>query len=86
MQASRAAMISGAVGVASRKLLVEALGAPAWLAAGFAVGAAIASMGLTRTTHPPGGAFALIAVVGGPRVVEAGWAFVLVPGAPHPWT
>ncbi len=49
------------------------------LAAPIAVGAAILMMSLTRSLHPPAGAVALTAVVGGPAVVDAGFAFVLVP-------
>jgi len=49
------------------------------LAAPIAVGAAILMMSLTRSLHPPAGAVALTAVVGGPAVVDAGFAFVIVP-------
>lgn len=48
-------------------------------AAGFAVGAAILLMSLTRCLHPPGGAAALTAVIGGPAVTAAGWSFAVVP-------
>lgn len=49
------------------------------LAAPIAVGAAILMMSLTRSLHPPAGAVALTAVIGGPAVIDAGFAFVLVP-------
>jgi CBS domain-containing membrane protein len=49
------------------------------LAAPIAVGAAILMMSLARSLHPPAGAVALTAVVGGPAVIDAGFAFVLVP-------
>jgi len=49
------------------------------LAAPIAVGAAILMMSLTRSLHPPAGAVALTTVVGGPAVIDAGFAFVLVP-------
>ncbi|MBB3910982.1 HPP family protein [Sphingomonas desiccabilis] len=49
------------------------------LAAGVAVGGAILAMSLLRCLHPPGGAAALTAVVGGPVVVTAGYGFALVP-------
>jgi CBS domain-containing membrane protein len=49
------------------------------LAAGLAVGLAILLMSLTRCLHPPGGAAALTAVIGGPAVTAAGWGFALVP-------
>lgn len=49
------------------------------LAAGLAVGLAIAVMSMTRCLHPPGGAAALTAVIGGPAIEAAGFAFALVP-------
>ncbi len=49
------------------------------LAIGLAVGLAIAVMSLTRCLHPPGGAAALTAVIGGPAVAAAGFSFALVP-------
>jgi CBS domain-containing membrane protein len=49
------------------------------LAIGLAVGLAIAVMSLTRCLHPPGGAAALTAVIGGPAVAAAGFGFALVP-------
>jgi CBS domain-containing membrane protein len=49
------------------------------LAAGLAVGLAIAAMSLTRSLHPPGGGMALTAVIGGSSVAASGFAFALVP-------
>ena len=49
------------------------------LAAGCAVGGAILAMSLLRCLHPPGGAAALTAVIGGPAISAAGFAFPLVP-------
>lgn len=49
------------------------------LASGLAVGGAILAMSLLRCLHPPGGAAALTAVIGGPAIVAAGWAFPLIP-------
>jgi CBS domain-containing membrane protein len=49
------------------------------LAAAVAVAAAIAVMMLLRCVHPPGGACALFAAVGGPAVAEQGYAFALWP-------
>ena len=46
-----------------------------------AVSVAIAIMHLTRTLHPPGGATALIAVIGGDSVHQLGYLYVLVPAA-----
>lgn len=49
------------------------------MAAATAVATAIALMHATRTLHPPGGATALIAVIGSERVHELGYWFALVP-------
>ncbi|MEZ0495228.1 HPP family protein [Sphingomonas sp. IW22] len=48
-------------------------------AAGAAVGLAILVMSLLRCLHPPGGAAALTAVIGGQAIYEAGYAFALAP-------
>lgn len=53
--------------------------APPFLAVGVAVGGAILAMSLLRCLHPPGGAAALTAVIGGPVVLGAGYAFPFVP-------
>ncbi len=68
-------VLSAIVGVAAWSLL----GHLPWLAAAAAVATAIAVMHLTRTLHPPGGATALIAVVGSPQVHALGFSYVLVP-------
>lgn len=49
------------------------------LAAACAVATAIVLMLLTGTLHPPGGATALIAVIGGPQISHLGYLFALVP-------
>ena len=49
------------------------------LAMPLAVGLAIMAMMLGRCLHPPGGAIALIAAMGEPDVVAAGYGFVLAP-------
>jgi len=48
------------------------------LAAALAVGLAIAVMSMTRCLHPPGGAAALTAVIGGPAVHALGWNFPIL--------
>ncbi len=50
-----------------------------FLAGGVGVGGAIALMLALRCVHPPSGAVALTAVVGGPAVTKLGYAFVLWP-------
>lgn len=68
--------LSALVGVA-----VAALVPVPAVAAGMAVALAILLMSLTRSLHPPGGAAALLAVVGGAEVAAAGWTFAIVPVA-----
>lgn len=67
-------VISGMVGVAVASLVPS----PA-IAAGLAVGGSILAMSLLRCLHPPGGAAALTAVIGGPAVAAAGWVFPILP-------
>ncbi len=49
------------------------------LAAGLAVGLAIGAMHVCRCIHPPGGATALAAVIGGDAVSQLGYLFILTP-------
>jgi len=49
------------------------------LAAGLAVGLAIGAMHITRCIHPPGGATALAAVIGGPELHALGYGYVTHP-------
>jgi CBS-domain-containing membrane protein len=70
-------VISALIGVASYKLL----GGNVWLAATIAVSLSVMAMLLTRTVHPPGGATALTAVIGGNKVYDLGFFYVLVPVA-----
>lgn len=72
--------VSAIVGVAC----FQALHGIPWLAEATAVATAIAVMHATRTLHPPGGATALIAVIGSPRIHELGWLYVLVPATLGP--
>jgi len=51
------------------------------LAGALAVAAAIVAMRLCRCLHPPGGAVALSAVVGGATVHAAGWTYAFAPVA-----
>lgn len=68
-------MISAVIGVAAFKLL----GASMPLAAAVAVATAILAMHATKTLHPPGGATALIAVIGSTKIHALGFWYVLVP-------
>lgn len=68
--------ISALVGVAVAQMVSDPL-----LGVGLAVSLAILAMSLTRSLHPPGGAAALTAVIGGAAVARAGFWFPLVPVA-----
>lgn len=50
-----------------------------WLAAALAVSSSIVLMQVTKTLHPPGGATALIAVIGTEKVKNLGYLYVLSP-------
>jgi len=52
-----------------------------WIAAGLGVSLAMLSMSLLRCLHPPGGGTALLAVVGGSAVHDAGLGFAFWPVA-----
>ena len=54
---------------------------PLYLSGALSVATAIAVMHLTKTTHTPGGATALIAVIGSERVHQFGFLYVLSPVA-----
>lgn len=69
-------LISALIGVACATWLGHS-----GLAAGLAGGLAIAAMFLLRCLHPPGGAVALTAVLGGAGITELGYQFVLYPVA-----
>lgn len=50
-----------------------------WLNAALAVSLSIVAMQCTRTLHPPGGATALIANLGTPKVLSLGYFYILYP-------
>lgn len=66
--------ISALVGITVVHFLPYPLFAP-----GVAVALAIVVMSLTRSLHPPGGAAALTAVIGGSAVTSAGYLFAFMP-------
>jgi CBS-domain-containing membrane protein len=68
-------VLSAVIGVAA----FQFLGQLPWLAAAAAVSTAIALMHLTKTLHPPGGATALIAVIGGDSVHQLGYLYAVIP-------
>jgi CBS-domain-containing membrane protein len=69
-------LLSAFLGVLCRILISEP-----WLAAAVAVSASILTMQYLRCVHPPGGATALVAVLGGPRIEELGFFYILDPVA-----
>lgn len=68
-------LISALAGVIAYKLLPDNPG----LASAIAVSVAIAGMHLTETLHPPGGATALIAVIGGDSIHGLGFLYLFTP-------
>lgn len=70
-------VFSAVIGVTSCQLLHSHI----WLASAVAVATAIAFMHTTKTLHPPGGATALIAVIGGESVHNLGYLYAIIPTA-----
>lgn len=68
-------VISALIGVATYQLFPDAL----WIAAPVAVATAIAAMHATKTLHPPGGASALIAVIGSDKIHALGYLYAIIP-------
>jgi CBS-domain-containing membrane protein len=68
-------MVSAVIGVATYKVLHGQM----WLAAAVAVATAIAVMHMSKALHPPGGATALIAVIGSDKVHDLGFLYAVVP-------
>lgn len=88
-------LVSAVVGVTCADIITQPM-----LAGAVAVAAAIGAMHYLRCIHPPGGATALTAVVGGDAVHQLGYQFVVTPvmlnaatilavallfNAPFPW-
>ena len=67
-------LISAVVGVSCAKFVPDLV-----FASALAVGGAILCMHLTHSLHPPGGAAALVAVVGGDSIQQLGYLYVLAP-------
>lgn len=68
-------VLSACIGVACYQLFFPHM----WLAAAVAVATAIGVMHATKTLHPPGGATALIAVIGGPKIHGLGYFYAIMP-------
>lgn len=67
-------LVSALIGVTCARWIPDTA-----LAAACAVGLAVGAMHLLRCVHPPGGATALAAVMGGPAVTALGYQYVLAP-------
>lgn len=68
-------LFSAVIGVSIALLVPDSY----WLSAALAVSLSIVAMQMTRTMHPPGGATALIAVIGSEKVKALGYLYVLSP-------
>jgi CBS-domain-containing membrane protein len=68
-------VISALTGVTIQTFLPDII----WITAPLAVAQSIVLMQITKTLHPPGGATALIAVIGSEKVKSLGYLFVLSP-------
>ncbi|RVU00306.1 HPP family protein [Mucilaginibacter limnophilus] len=68
-------LICAFVGVTIHKLLPTEL----WLSAAISVSLSIVLMQITKTLHPPGGATALIANIGSPKIQALGYLYIFTP-------
>jgi len=68
-------VLSAVIGVACYQCFFFNL----WFASALAVATAIAAMHATKTLHPPGGATALIAVIGSEQIHALGYLYALIP-------
>ncbi len=68
-------IISAVIGVICYKLFATHM----WLASSLAVATAIGVMQATKTLHPPGGATALIAVIGSNKIHNLGFLYAVFP-------
>lgn len=68
-------IISACIGVTIYKLFPEII----WITAPLAVSLSIIAMQFTKTLHPPGGATALIAIIGTEKIKALGYLYVLFP-------
>ncbi|OLY94371.1 HPP family protein [Cnuella takakiae] len=68
-------VLSALIGVTIFKVLPDII----WLTAPLAVALSIVVMQVTKTLHPPGGATALIAVIGSQKIKALGFLYVFAP-------
>ena len=67
-------LVSALIGVTVSLLIPDRM-----IAGGVAVGLSLWAMAMLRCMHPPGGGTALVAVLGGDAIQDAGYRFVLLP-------
>lgn len=68
-------VVSAFIGVSINMLMPDII----WLTAPLAVSLSIVAMQYTKTLHPPGGATALIAIIGTDKIQALGYWYVLSP-------
>ncbi|WP_417444225.1 HPP family protein [Joostella sp.] len=68
-------VISALIGVTVFQIMPDII----WITAPLAVALSIVLMQITKTLHPPGGATALIAVIGSEKVKSLGYMYVVSP-------
>lgn len=68
-------LISALIGVTIARSIPDIV----WLTAPLAVSLSIVMMQVTKTLHPPGGATALIAVIGSEKIKGLGYSYVVSP-------
>ena len=68
-------LISALIGVTIHKLVPDII----WIAAPLAVSLSIVLMQITKTLHPPGGATALIAIIGSDKIKALGYMYAFSP-------
>ncbi len=68
-------IISGLIGVTVFKFMPDII----WITAPLAVATSIIAMQVTKTLHPPGGATALIAVIGTEKLKDLGYFYIISP-------
>lgn len=68
-------LLSATIGVTVYRIFPDII----WLTAPLAVSLSIVLMQVTKTLHPPGGATALIAIIGSEKIKALGYLYVLSP-------
>ncbi len=68
-------LISAVVGVTVYKFMPDII----WITAPLAVASSIVLMQMTKSLHPPGGATALIAVIGSEKIKSLGYFYIVAP-------